>query len=182
MLIRTKDLELRKLQFREEFQPGAVDFGSEVRQVGTLKTAGHAELVREHHGGNTSVDDIRVVASLAGRMEVSCARCLELVELDVNRSFDLLYRPLDGERRADEVSISEAETEIGYYKGDGLELEDVLREQVLLAVPLKTVCRPDCKGLCPHCGKNLNAETCSCEHHESDPRWNALKGLRDKLQ
>ncbi len=182
MLIRTKDLELRKLQFNEEFQPGAVDFGPDVRQVGTLKSEGRAELVREHHGGNETVDDIRVVASLAGRMEVNCARCLELVELDVNRSFDLLYRPLAAEKGSDEVSISEAETEIGYYKGEGLELEDVLREQVLLAVPLKTVCRPDCKGLCAQCGKNLNVETCNCEHHEQDPRWNALKGLRDKLQ
>lgn len=182
MFIRIKDLELRKLQFAEEFQPGAVDFGTEVKQIGLLKCQGRAELVREHHGGNDTVDDIRIVATLAGRMEVSCARCLELVELDVNRAFDLLYRPLESGKGSDEVSISEAETEIGYYKGDGLELEDVLREQVLLAVPLKTVCRPDCKGLCPQCGKNLNAETCNCELHAADPRWNALKGLRDKLQ
>jgi len=182
MLIRIQDLELRKLQFHEEFQPGAVDFGTEMRQIGVLKTEGRAELVREHHGGQRTVDDIRIVASLAGRMEVNCARCLENVELDVNRSFDLLYRPLESEKGSDEVAISEAETEIGYYSGDAMELEDVLREQVLLAVPLKTVCRPDCKGLCAHCGKNLNSGACGCEQKEADPRWNALRGLRDKLQ
>ena len=182
MLIRIKDLELRKLQFREEFQPGTVEFGSEMRQVGPLKTEGRAELVREHHGGQHSVDDIRVVATLAGRMEVSCARCLETVELDVNRAFDLLYRPLVSEKGADEVSISEAETEIGYYKGEELELEEVLREQVLLALPLKALCRPDCKGLCKQCGKNRNTEPCDCPQKSVDPRWNALEGLRDKLQ
>jgi uncharacterized protein len=115
-------------------------------------------------------------------MDINCARCIENVELYVNRAFDLLYRPLDSEKGSDEVNISEAETEIGYYKGEGLELEDVLREQVLLAVPIKTVCRPECKGLCPHCGKNLNNETCDCDQKNADPRWNALKGLRDKLQ
>ena len=182
MLIRIKDLELRKLQFREEFQPGMVDFGTEMRQVGVFRTEGRAELVREHHGGQHTVDDIRVVASLDGRMEVSCARCLDPVELDVNRAFDLLYRPLVAEKGSDEVSISEAETEIGYYKGEGLELEDVLREQVLLALPIKALCRVDCKGLCPQCGKNLNAENCGCERKSADPRWNALEGLRDKLQ
>ncbi len=182
MFIRTKDLELRKLQFNEEFLPGTVDFGSDVRQLGPLKMEGRAELVREYHGGQHTVDDIRVVATLSGRVDVPCARCVESVELDVNRSFDLLYRPLESEKGSDEVNISEAETEIGYYKGEGLELEDVLREQVLLAVPIKTVCRPDCKGLCPQCGKNLNNETCGCEQKAADPRWNALKGLRDKLQ
>jgi uncharacterized protein len=61
-------------------------------------------------------------------------------------------------------------------------LEDVLREQVLLAVPLKAICREDCKGLCPQCGKNLNLETCSCDNAITDPRWGALKDLRSKLQ
>ncbi len=64
--------------------------------------------------------------------------------------FDLIYRPLGVDRRADEVSISEAETEIGYYQGEGLLLEDALREQVLLATPVRALCREDCKGLCPH--------------------------------
>jgi len=63
---------------------------------------------------------------------VSCARCLEPVELPIARSFDLLYRPLESEKGSDEVAIHEAETEIGYYSGDGMELEDSLREQILL--------------------------------------------------
>ena len=62
-----------------------------------------------------------------------------------------------------------------------LQLEDVLREQVLLAVPLKVVCRDDCKGLCPSCGVNRNAESCSCAPPLGDPRWSALKDIREKL-
>ena len=65
---------------------------------------------------------------------------------------------------------------------DSGSVEDVLREQVLLALPLKVTCRPDCKGLCPHCGKNLNQEQCSCSTEIEDPRWAALKEVRSRME
>jgi len=61
-------------------------------------------------------------------------------------------------------------------------LEDVLREQVLLSLPARTLCKPDCKGLCPRCGKNRNLEACTCEEGPSDPRWEALSGLRSRIK
>lgn len=182
MMIRIKDLEVRKLEFELQFQPGEIDFGSDVRQVGTLETEGRAELIREHHGGHHSIDDIRLVGKLDGRVEVSCARCLEPVQIPVSRSFDLLYRPLESQKHSDEVAINEAETEIGYYAGEGMELEDSLREQVLLTVPIKSLCRYDCKGLCPVCGVNRNQQRCDCSQAAPDPRWAALGELRNKLQ
>ena len=182
MKIRVQDLEFRNLEFSLQFQAGEIDFGPEVRQVGTLHTEGRAELIREHHGGHQSVDDIRLVGKLDGRIEVSCARCLEPVEIPISRSFDLLYRPLQSEKVSDDVAINEAETEIGYYLGDGMELEDSLREQILLAVPIKTLCRYDCKGLCATCGVNRNQQLCDCVQAKSDPRWAALGDLKDKLQ
>ncbi len=181
MFIRVQDLEVRKLDFDESLEPGAIDFGPDFRQIGPLAASGRAELVKEHHGGREIVEDIRLVGEFSGTLEANCARCLEPVTHKVNGNFDLLYRPLQPGKASDEVSITTAETEIGYYSGDGMELEDSLREQVLLAVPLKSLCREDCKGLCPHCGKNLNSEDCKCEEKPADPRWNALKDLRDKL-
>ena len=79
-----------------------------------------------------------------------------------------------------ERSITAPETEIGYYQKDSLLLEDVLREQVLLSLPVRTLCKPDCKGLCPRCGQNRNSQDCSCEEGQSDPRWEALSGLRSQ--
>jgi uncharacterized protein len=114
-------------------------------------------------------------------LEVPCARCLYPVVHPVERSFDLLYRPLGIDSGHAELSVTDAEAEIGYYEGEGLLLEDALREQVLLALPLKTICREDCKGLCAHCGKNLNEVQCSCVDAVEDPRWSALKEIRDKL-
>ncbi len=182
MYISLQDLELRKLNFREQFQPGTIDLGGEVRQVQPLSTSGRAELVEEHHGKREIVSDIRLVGKFETKVEAACARCLEPVATEIARDFDLLYRPLGADRKADEVSITEAETEIGYYQGDGLLLEDVLREQVLLAVPLRALCSENCKGLCPKCGKNLNQESCNCEHGMQDPRWAALNQIRDRLK
>jgi len=182
MKIRVQDLEVWKLEFALRFQPGEIDFGPEVRQVGPLSTEGRAELIREHHGGNHTVEDIRLVGKLDGRVEVACARCLEPVEIPITRAFDLLYRPLELEKGSDEVAIHEADTEIGYYSGDSMDLEDSLREQILLAVPIKNLCRYDCKGLCPTCGVNRNQQLCDCDAARIEPRWGALGELKNKWQ
>jgi uncharacterized protein len=182
MLIEIQELELHPVEFREEFSPGVIDLGEDVRQRAPLETEGRADLVEEHHGKHKVVQDIRLKGRLETNIEVACACCLEPVVLPVKRSFDLLYRPLGTDAGHAELSITDAEAEIGYYQGHGLLLEDTLREQVLLAVPLKTVCRDDCKGLCPHCGKNLNESACSCSDEVEDPRWAALKEIRGKLE
>ena len=182
MLIEIQDLKLHPVDFREEFSPGAIDLGEEVRQLTPLRSQGRADLVEERHGKHKVVQDIRLRGKVATSLEVACARCLELVVHEVDRNFDLLYRPLGTDAGHEELSVTDAEAEIGYYQGESLLLEDALREQVLLALPLKTVCREDCRGLCPHCGKNLNEIQCSCAAQMEDPRWAALKEIRDKLE
>jgi uncharacterized protein len=182
MFIRIQDLEVQKLEFQREFGPGAIDLGAEVTQKTPLVTSGRAELIEEDHGRKQVIRDIRVVGRLSTRVEVRCARCLEPVTSNLDNAFDLLYRPLGADKGRDEVSISEAETEIGYYQGDGLLLEDVLREQVLLATPVRMLCREDCKGICPSCGRNRNKEECQCAVEQADARWEALKDLREKLK
>jgi uncharacterized protein len=181
MFLDIKELELHPIDFKEEFQPDVIDMGGEVHQRSPLKTAGRAELVAEHHGKHKIIKDIRLRGQLSAGFEMSCARCLEPVAQDVKRDFELLYRPLGVDAGRDELSVTDAEAEIGYYQGEGLLLEDVLREQVLLALPLKVTCRDDCRGLCPHCGKNLNHQQCSCTAEMEDPRWSALKEIRGRL-
>jgi uncharacterized protein len=182
MLIEVQELETHALDFREEFRPGAIDLGPELRQHSPLRSEGRADLVEEHHGKHKVIQDIRLKGSLETTLELPCARCLEPVLHLVSREFDLLYRPLGADAGHEELSVTDAEAEISYYQGEGLLLEDALREQVLLAVPLKTLCREDCKGLCPHCGRNLNHAQCSCAVQLNDPRWSALKEIREKLE
>ncbi len=182
MFIEIQELERHPIDFAEDFAPGAIDLGGDLRQLTGLHSEGRAQLVEEHHGKHQTIQDIRLGGRLSTRLEMACARCLEPVVHDVKREFELLYRPLGVDAGREEMSVTGAEAEIGYYRGDGVLLEDVLREQVLLALPLKAICRQDCKGLCPHCGKNLNVEQCSCAEPAEDPRWSALKDLREKLE
>jgi uncharacterized protein len=105
---------------------------------------------------------------------------VEPVEIPLEAEFDLIFRPAGADAEATERSITAPETEIGYYLGDSLLLEDVLREQVLLSLPVRTLCKPDCKGLCPRCGANRNNQACTCAG--DDPRWEALAGLRERIK
>lgn len=182
MLIEIRELERHQVDFDEQIAPGAIDFGSEVRQTGKLASKGRAQLVQEHHGKHQLINDIRIAGDFATRVEILCARCLEAIVRDVANKFELLYRPQGADAGKEERSVTAVEAEIGYYQGEALLLEDVLREQVLLALPLRAICREDCKGLCPHCGKNLNLEQCNCAEPVDDLRWSALKEIREKLE
>jgi uncharacterized protein len=79
--------------------------------------------------------------------------------------------------RDEEVAIDEGEAEIGFYEGDGMQLEDILREQILLSLPMQKICREDCRGICPVCGKNRNEFSCDCKIRSIDDRWQALRNL-----
>jgi len=119
MLIEIEDLEIHPVDFREEFSPGAIDLGDEVRQRSPLRAEGRADLVEEHHGKHKVVQDIRVKGKLQTNLEVPCARCLETVVHPVERSFDLLYRPLGTDSGHEELSVTDAEAEIGITRAKG---------------------------------------------------------------
>src|SRR6201995_1733618 len=182
MLITTAQLHKENITLDENLPEGAIDYTTDIRQIGPLSVKGKAELIEEHRGHGHIVGDIRLRARFAGKFELLCARCLEPVNEDLNGDFDLIFRPEAADAEAGERAITEEETEIGYYGESGLLLEDVVREQVLLSLPSRTLCTADCKGLCPRCGQNLNQAKCSCEEAPADSRWNALAGLANKLE
>src|SRR5580698_9131256 len=182
MEFKVVELEREPIDFDLELAPGVVDLGEEAEQVGPLATAGRAEVLHEHRGPRDIVADIRLRGQFAGKFQVPCARCVEPVEIPLAADFDLIFRPVTADSEALERSITAPETEIGYYQKDSLLLEDVLREQVLLSLPVRTLCKPDCKGLCPRCGKNRNLEACTCDEGPADPRWEALADLRSRIK
>jgi uncharacterized protein len=73
--------------------------------------------------------------------------------------------------------VQDEDLETSYYRGDQIDLKELLREQFYLALPMKPLCREDCHGLCPQCGTNLNTGTCACTPVWEDPRLAPLKGL-----
>jgi uncharacterized protein len=176
------DLEREPVQFSVALPADAIGYGGEAEQVGDLAAEGRAEVLHEHRGPKEIVADIRLKGSFRGEFRIPCARCVEPVDLPLAGEFDLLFRPSDVDATGSEHAISTPETEIGYYDNGGLALEDVLREQVLLSLPARTLCLPDCKGLCPRCGLNRNETACSCDTGPSDPRWEALADLSSRIK
>ncbi len=177
MVIKPAQLVDEPLPLNLHIPEGEIDYAPDLRQTGPLAIEGRAELLIEHRGHKETVEDIRVRAHVHGDFEVLCARCLTGVTTPVDTTFDLIFRPGGVDAEAGEHAISEDETEIGYYEKSGLPLEDVVREQVLLTLPGRTLCREDCKGLCPHCGTDRNVAECGCDNTVADSRWSALAGI-----
>jgi uncharacterized protein len=166
-----RELELKPRVFDVTLEPGMIEFlDPKLRQTSQLKASGVAELVIDLLG------EIRVKGHLNVQMEADCDRCLEPAKCPVDADFDLYYRPL-AEGLGDEKALEPGEAEMGFYEGNGVELNDVLREFILLTLPMQRVCGEDCKGICPVCGQNRNQNKCACPSAPVDHRWAALKHL-----
>lgn len=176
MFLSVRELEVRKVLFKTDFPPGEIDFqDKKIRQATTLHVEGSAELL------SNTLGEIRVKGELNVEMEADCDRCLEPVRIPVKTEFDLFYRPTIHDSHLHEVAIDEAESEMGFYEGGGLELGDVLREHVLLTLPMQQICSEACRGICPQCGKNRNQGDCGCEVKPADDRWSALQSMKGML-
>ncbi len=182
MVITPAQLVDEPLQLDESIPEGVIDYAPDIRQTGPLHVTGQAELIVEHRGPKDFVEDIRLKANATGNFIQLCARCLDPVEQPLSTGFDLIFRPESADAIAGEHAITEDETEIGYYGSSGLLLEDAVREQVLLTLPGRSICKQDCKGLCPHCGINRNLASCGCvekpdDEKPVDPRMAVLAGI-----
>lgn len=126
-------------------------------------------------------DRFRLTGRVTTVLELVCSRCLEPFQLPVAASFDVRYLPQSAnagaEREVEEDDLSDA-----FYRDEQIDLGQLMEEQFYLALPMKPLCREDCKGLCPNCGTNLNDDQCNCQVRWEDPRLAGLKALmnRDK--
>ena len=126
----------------------------------------------------------RATGRVATRLQLECGRCLEPFEIAIDNPFELRYVPhvdaaADGEEGA-ERQVAEDDLTTAFYKEDSIDLGELMHEQFVLALPMKPLCAETCRGLCVHCGTNLNKETCACAPQWTDPRLAALKGLLDR--
>ena len=171
-----KDLAHEKLSFSSRFEPGIVDFGSEnMRQVGNLDWAASAERAGA---------EIRISGKLDTTVELACSRCLDPARVHVSKPFDLFFRERDEAMfdEDEEVELHENDTRTAFFTGTKLAIADILREQILLAVPMKALCTIDCKGLCPTCGTNLNSGSCGCPAEEFSPHMDTLLEIKRRLE
>jgi uncharacterized protein len=121
--------------------------------------------------------DILVRGNLSGQMELACSRCLEPFAAPAAIDFDLLLVPGPIPAAA-QVELSPEDLDLDYYTGEIVDLESILREQIILMLPLKPLCDESCKGLCPYCGANRNCEACSCSTDAVDSPFARLAKLK----
>ena len=114
-------------------------------------------------------------------LTVACDRCLKEIETQIEGELDLLMVERARLRGVAEVELRESDLGIVEVAGEEFETRPLILEQVALEVPMKPLCREDCRGLCPVCGGDRNEVSCDCEAGQTDPRWAALAALRGSL-
>lgn len=129
-------------------------------------------------------DIVRVDGEVSARLTVQCARCLEDFSRDVSGVFSFLVKRMPaGIPVPDEAGEqSDDERELIHVGHDTVEFDifDAVREALILALPMRMLCRENCRGLCVVCGNNLNEHDCGCRPEREDPRWKNLGGLFDE--
>ncbi len=128
-------------------------------------------------------DDGRVLVegSFSVTLRLTCSRCLESFDYHVMESFRDVFFPESFPMGHGVHELSREDLDVLYYRESELDLSLVYLEKTYLSLPMKPLCKEDCKGICPICGKNLNYGECDCNRRVVDPRWEKLAQLKEKL-
>lgn len=124
---------------------------------------------------------VRLDGTVRTTLELDCSRCLEGFRVPVEAAFDVAYLPATIDPQgAGEREVEENDLDTAFYRDGVIDLSELVREQLFLALPMKPLCSEACRGLCPDCGTNLNTGSCSCAREWEDPRLAPLKALARK--
>jgi uncharacterized protein len=168
---------LRDEHVDRTFQPS--EFPPSVVEDEEYKVVAPVHLVMDVHKDG---DAYRAVGRVQTRLQLECGRCLESFEIPVDSPFELRYVPHAENAGEEEREVEEDDLTTAFYKDDALDLGELMHEQFVLALPMKPLCAERCRGLCPHCGTNLNKSSCDCAPTWEDPRLATLKGLLDNKE
>jgi len=123
-------------------------------------------------------DRIKLRGHLQGALQVACSRCLQDFVLDLNETIDFtLLRPLSADAPS-EIDLRPEELDTEFFDGATIDVDLIVAEQILLALPQKPLCQPDCGGLCSGCGAELNREPCRCEKLDRVSVFDALRSVK----
>lgn len=122
--------------------------------------------------------DVELQGEVHAKVEVVCGRCLQPVALPIAAEFNERFVRAVSWAAEEQHELQAEDLNIAVFDGEGIELNDLVREELLLAVPVNVLCRENCQGLCPTCGIDRNLNNCQCASDEVDSRWQALKELQ----
>ena len=169
MRIELVNLEHGRADFAHVYQPDELgSFDERVQVVAPVEVTGTVRLERT---------EVFVNGHIETRAQVECDRCLQRVETPVHADFDLQYITGTDYESTAAAELTEDDLSVSVFDGEAIDVDEIVKEQILLAVPTRMLCRPDCKGICPDCGIDKNSGDCVCGTDDVDPRWAALKNL-----
>jgi uncharacterized protein len=170
MRIELENLEGGRGDFAHIYQPDELNPVDErIRLTGPAAVKG-----KIRRSGN----EVFVNGHIETRAQVECDRCLQPVEAPVSADFELEYITGSEYESSDVAELTEAAMSVSVFNGEAIDVDEIVKEQILLAVPTRMLCREDCKGICPQCGIDKNTGECKCVTDDIDPRWAALKNLK----
>jgi uncharacterized protein len=114
-----------------------------------------------------------------GALRVVCDRCLETYRQEIEAEFNYFMVPAPDDAEKDDLELMEDDIEVLFIRDDKVNLNEVIREQLFLSLPVKCLCRADCLGLCAKCGCNLNMSSCECITGQSHPAFATLNKLKN---
>ena len=171
MRIEVENLTATATPFEHTYRPEEIDLEEEGARV-----SGEAAV---RGGATRKGEQVRLRGEIKTEVELLCDRCAAPERAPLAVEFDTSFIPLEVEAvKAENVELAAEDLLLSSYEGDAVDLDELVREQILLALPSRHLCREDCKGLCQKCGADLNAGACSCAQVEVDPRWAALADLK----
>ena len=167
-------LELENLEkdrpFARTYQPNDLSLeDADLRLVEPAEVRGR---IRRNGG------QIELIGSLTTTLETVCARCLKPVAIPFSADFDERFTTSVSWGSEEQHELAPDDLNLSIFDGTGIDLDQLAREQVLLAKPAQVLCREDCQGLCPVCGADRNLVVCKCETQQVDSRWQKLKDLQ----
>jgi len=123
-------------------------------------------------------EDVLARGVLNGDVELECSRCLKNFPMRISSQMNIVYHPARDIAKSEQYQLKGDELDTEFYAGNTLETDDLLREQLILNLPMKPLCSPECKGFCPQCGTDLSISGCDCKIKETDSRFEVLKKLK----
>lgn len=123
---------------------------------------------------------ISVAGDIKAILMLECSRCLKRFTITINPHFAVDYVPIPEYTEDAEVELKGADMEVGFYRGDTLELDELINEQIVLSIPMKSLCSQSCKGICPVCAQDMNIKECGCREKKINPQFEVLKKLLKK--
>ena len=126
-------------------------------------------------------DHVRVAGSIRVAARLVCDRCLEDYPWELDQPFETVLLPGSGQPAEDERELSESELDYEFFDGEVIDLEQLVAEEILLALPLQSLCSDECRGLCPGCGANRNRQACRCAAAAGAEAFQNLAIIRKQL-